>query len=80
MEYRKLVGAISSSVLCGRTEGKGSNSFAACVNVLFIHLRTIIGLVRRNIALLLSLTHGGTSIANTQNISFSQNNTKLFRI
>ena len=80
MEYRKLVGTKSPPVQCGRTEGKGSKSLAACVNVLFIHLRSIIGLVRKNIALLLSLTHGGTSIANTQNISFSQNNTKLFRI
>src|SRR4030042_6771861 len=56
------------------------NAIAACVNVLFIHLRSMTGLVRKNIALLLSLTPGGMSTANTQNISFNQNNTKLLRI
>lgn len=57
-----------------------TNTLAACVNVLFIHLRSMTGLVRKNIALPLSLTSGGMSIANTQNILFNPNNTKLFGI
>ena len=57
-----------------------TNTLAACVNVLFIHLRSMTGLVRKNIALLLSLTYGGMNTANTQNILFNPNSTKLFRI
>ena len=56
------------------------NTIAACVNVLFIHLRSMTGLVRKNIALLLSLTLGGMSTANTQNTLFNPNSTKPFRI
>jgi len=56
------------------------NTIAACVNVLFIHLRSMTGLVRKNIALPLSLTSGGMTTVNTQNTLFNPNNTKLFRI
>jgi hypothetical protein len=80
MKSCKLVDIKLLSVQCGRTERDGSNTIAACVNVLFIHLRSMTGLVRKNIALLLSLTPGGMSTANTQNISFNQNNIKLLRI
>jgi len=79
MENRKLVDIKSPSVQCGRTEGKGYNNFAACVNVLFIHLRSIIGLGRENFALPLSLAYGGMSIAGIQNILSNPNSTKLLR-
>jgi len=80
MKSCKLVDIKPLSVQCGRTESDGSNTIAACVNVLFIHLRSMTGLVRKNIALPLSLTSGGMSTANTQNTLFNQNNTKLFGI
>jgi len=80
MESCKLVDIKPLSVQCGRTERDGSNTIAACVNVLFIHLRSMTGLVRKNIALPLSLTIGGMSIANTPNTLFKGNNIKLFRI
>jgi hypothetical protein len=57
-----------------------TNTLAACVNVLFIHLRSMTGLVRKNIALPLSLTYGGMITVNTQNTLFNLNSTKLFRI
>ena len=56
------------------------NTIAACVNVLFIHLRTMTGLVRKNIALPLSLICGGMSTVHTQNTSFNPNSIRLFRI
>jgi hypothetical protein len=80
MESRKLVDIKPLSVQCGRTESNGSNTIAACVNVLFIQLRSMTGLVRKNIALPLSLTFGGMSTANIQNTLFKGNNTKPFRI
>jgi hypothetical protein len=80
MESRKLVNIKTLSVQCGRTESDGSNTIAACVNVLFIHLRSMTGLARKNIASLHSLTCGGMNTANTQNILFNPNSTKLFAI
>jgi len=56
------------------------NTIAACVNVLFIHLRNMTGMARKNFALLLSLIPGGMSTANIQNTIFNQNNTRLCRI
>ena len=80
MESRKLVDRKSPPVQCGRTEGKGSNTIAACMNVLFIQLRSMTGLVRKNIALLPSLTPGGKTTVNIQSILFNPNSTKPFGI
>ena len=80
MKIRKLVDTKSPPVQCGRTEGKGSNTFAACMDVLFIQPRSMTGLVRKNIALLLSLTPGGMTTVNIQSILFNQNSIKPFGI
>ena len=56
-----------------------TNTLATCVNVLFIHLRNMTGLVKKNIALLLSLTYGGMSTVNIQNTLFNPNSIRLFR-
>ena len=55
------------------------NIFAACVNVLFIHLRNTTGLVKKDIALLPFLTSGGRSTANIQDTLFNQNNIKRYK-
>ena len=54
-----------------------TKTLAVCVNVLFIHLRNMTGLVRKNFALPLSLTSGGMSTANIQNTLSNQNSTRL---
>lgn len=58
-----------------------SNTIAACVNVLFIQRRKLItGLARKSIALLISLTNGGTFTARIQNTLFPPSSTKQLLI